>query len=83
MHHAGFPAAALRERRATFAELVIRADLAPAGECERLLNDAVTLAYLHQAVTGTPLVPDLDTYPGLAERMPRRRATADLSAAAD
>ena len=76
------PAAALRERRAAFAELVLRADLAPAGECERLLNEAVTLAHLHRAVTRTPLVPDLDAYPGLAERLPRHRAPADRSTAA-
>ena len=77
------PVAALRERRAAFADLVLRADLAPAEEREILLNNAVTLAHLHRAVTGTPLIPDLDRYPGLAERLPRRGTTANRSTAAE
>ena len=50
------PTPDIGRRRATFADLLDRA----------------ALAYLHHRATGTPLVPDLDAYPGLAERMPGR-----------
>ena len=76
MDHAPSPDTDFRRRREAFADLIARAALAPNWQRDALLSDATMLAHGHHELTGTPLLPDIDTHPAIQARLRRLRAAA-------